>query len=143
MPTLEEVLRRVPLPLMIDFTIDDVVAGAVSVTRAAGALDRALFVSDNVEALQHPRSLAPEARIGLTTNRHQPDLAARLDELGAGWWNPRAHLVTPGRVARVHDLGLQVSTWTVDRRWQMAWVVRAGVDAVVSNRIGGLHRHLG
>ena len=52
-------------------------------------------------------------------------------------------LVTPAGVDAVHGLGRKVSTWTVDRDEDMHRVVQAGVDAVVSNRIGDLLRFLG
>jgi glycerophosphoryl diester phosphodiesterase len=42
----------------------------------------------------------------------------------------------------MHAHGLKVSTWTVDQLSDMANVTRAGVDAVVSNRIGDLRRFL-
>jgi glycerophosphoryl diester phosphodiesterase len=42
----------------------------------------------------------------------------------------------------VHGLGLKVSTWTVDKPRHMARLVAAGVDAIVSNRIRRLRRHL-
>ena len=44
---------------------------------------------------------------------------------------------------RVHEAGRLVSTWTVDDPEDMARMVEAGVDAVVSNRIGALVAHLG
>ncbi len=46
-------------------------------------------------------------------------------------------------MAAVHAAGLLVSCWTVDDEAEMARVVEAGVDAVVSNRIGRLLRFLG
>jgi glycerophosphoryl diester phosphodiesterase len=66
-----------------------------------------------------------------------------LEELGAEFWNPMFALVTPEGVASVHDAGLKVSTWTVDDPQEMARVVGAGVDAVVSNRIAQLVAYLG
>jgi glycerophosphoryl diester phosphodiesterase len=51
-------------------------------------------------------------------------------------------LVTAEHVAAVHDLGLMVSCWTVDAPRHMARVSAAGVDAIVSNRIARLRRHL-
>jgi glycerophosphoryl diester phosphodiesterase len=51
-------------------------------------------------------------------------------------------LVTPERVAAVHDLGRKVSCWTVDEPRHMARVADAGVDAIVSNRIADLRRFL-
>jgi glycerophosphoryl diester phosphodiesterase len=65
-PTLPAVLDAVALPLMVDFTRREVVPGGLEAVREAGALDRALFVTGNVEALRRLRALSPEARIGLT-----------------------------------------------------------------------------
>jgi glycerophosphoryl diester phosphodiesterase len=141
-PTLRQVLDEVGLPVMVDFTGGDVVEGAVRVVRQADAMARALFVSGNVAALRRLRAEAPDARIGLTWVEPEPPPAALLHELSAEYWNPMFRLVTAQRVADVHQLGLKVSTWTVDARRHMARVVGAGVDAVVSNRIGGLLRYL-
>jgi hypothetical protein len=52
---------------------------------------------------------------------------------------PAGHARTGGRRARPR---LKVSTWTVDKPRHMARVVAAGVDAIVSNRIGELRRQL-
>jgi glycerophosphoryl diester phosphodiesterase len=142
-PTLRQVLDRCDVPFMVDFTGDEVVDGALAAVREAGAMYRSLFVTGHVDALRHLRSLAPEARIGLTQTRPEPPPASLLHELGAEYWNPWFGLVTPERVANVHDLGIKVSTWTVDEPHHMAQVVEAGVDAVVSNRIGELRRYLG
>jgi glycerophosphoryl diester phosphodiesterase len=141
-PTLHQVLARCEVPFMVDFTGGEVVDGALAAVRAAGAMDRSLFVTGNVDALRLLRSLAPEARIGLTQTRPEPPPAALLHELGAEYWNPWFGLITPEWVAALHDLGFKVSTWTVDEPRHMAQVVEAGVDAVVSNRIGDLRRLL-
>ncbi len=140
-PTLADALGAVPLPLMVDFTRREVVPGALEAVRSAGALDRCLFVTGNVAALQQLRARSAEARIGLTwTDGPEPPLAL-LRELGAEYWNPMFGLVTPEGVATAHRAGLRVSTWTVDDPADMTRVLAAGVDAVVSNRIGALVAH--
>ena len=65
-PTFRAVLAAVELPLMVDFTRREVVEGALGAVLDAGALDRCLFVTGNVEALRILRDHSPEARIGLT-----------------------------------------------------------------------------
>jgi len=134
-PTLREVLEAVALPLMVDFTRREVVPGGLATVRAAGALERTLFVTGNVEALRMLRGLSADARIGLTWVEGAAPPLPLLEELGAEYWNPMFGLVTPGGVAAVHAAGLQVSTWTVDDTRDMARMVEAGVDAVVSNRV--------
>jgi glycerophosphoryl diester phosphodiesterase len=142
-PTLTEVLDTVPLPLMVDFTRREVVAGALKAVRAAGALDRCLFVTGNVAALQQLRAASSQVRLGLTwLDGPEPPLAL-LRQLGAEYWNPWFGLLTAEGVDAVHEAGLRVSTWTVDDTADVTRVLHDGVDAVVSNRIGALVRHLG
>jgi glycerophosphoryl diester phosphodiesterase len=142
-PTLAAVLAAVPLPLMVDFTRREVVAGGLQAVLEAGALDRCLFVTGNVPALEQLRAQSAAARIGLTwVDGPEPPLAL-LDDLQAEYWNPVAQKVTAEGVTAVHDAGLLVSTWTVDSPDEMARVLGAGVDAVVSNRIAALVAHLG
>jgi len=134
-PTLREVLHAVPLPLMVDFTRREVVPGGLAAVQAAGALERSLFVTGNVEALRLLRRLSAEARMGLTWVEGAAPPLPLLEELRAECWNPMFGLVTPEGVAAVHAAGLQVSTWTVDDLSDMTRMVEAGVDAVVSNRV--------
>jgi len=142
-PTLREVLTAVPVPLMVDFTRREVVEDALGAVMEAGALRRSLFVTGNVEGLLLLRDLSTGARLGLTWVENASPPLDLLEELGAEYWNPMFGLVTPEGVAAVHDAGLKVSTWTVDEREDMARVVGAGVDAVVSNRIADLVAFLG
>jgi glycerophosphoryl diester phosphodiesterase len=142
-PALRDVLQAVPLPLMVDFTRREVVRGGLEAVRAAGALQRCLFVTGNVEALRQLRAASAEARIGLTwLDGPEPPLAL-LRELGAEYWNPWFGHITPAGVDAVHETGRRVSTWTVDEPEDMTRVLGAGVDAVVSNRIAALVAHLG
>jgi glycerophosphoryl diester phosphodiesterase len=142
-PTVREVLAAVPVPLMVDFTRREVVQGALEAVLEARALDRSLFVTGNVEALRLLRGLSTGARIGLTWVETSSPPLDLLEDLGAEYWNPMFGLVTPEGVAAVHDAGRKVSTWTVDEAEDMARVVGAGVDAVVSNRIAELVAFLG
>jgi glycerophosphoryl diester phosphodiesterase len=137
-PTLRQVLDRVAVPLMVDFTRREVVPGALHAVRAAQSMGRSLFVTGNVEALRLLRGAATEARIGLTWVEGPEPPLALLAELGAEYWNPMFDLVTPEGVAAAHGAGVRVSTWTVDAVEDMARVVSAGVDAVVSNRVAEL-----
>jgi glycerophosphoryl diester phosphodiesterase len=142
-PTFDETLAAVPCELMVDLTRREHVPGALSAVEAAGAMERSLFVTGNVPALRMLRSLSPEARIGLTWTEDTSPPLDLLAELGAEFWNPMFSLVTPAGVATAHAAGHRVSTWTVDREEDMDRMVAAGVDAVVSNRIGALVGFLG
>jgi glycerophosphoryl diester phosphodiesterase len=136
-PTLRQVLDTVPpeVELMVDFTRREVVAGAFDQALSAGALDRCLFVTGNVEALRLLRGLSGRARLGLTWTEGADPPLDLLGELGAEFWNPMYSFVSADGVAAVHEAGLRVSTWTVDAPAEVARVVADGVDAVVSNRV--------
>jgi glycerophosphoryl diester phosphodiesterase len=137
-PSFRQVLEAVPVPLMVDFTRREVVAGALRQVRDADALDRALFVTGNVAALRQLRARSGEARIGLTwTDGEEPPLDL-LDELGAEYWNPWFGVLSEAGVAAVHEADRLVSTWTVDEAADMERVVAWGADAVVSNQVGAL-----
>jgi len=137
-PTLGAVLASVALPLMVDFTEGDVVEGALDVVRAADALDRCLFVTEDIAALRQLRRLEPSARLGVTwTNPVAPE-PKLLSELNAAFFNPMFLLVDEAVVAAMHEHGLSVSTWTVDEADWMGRMIDARVDAIVSNRIARL-----
>ena len=142
-PLLSEVLQALPLPLMVDFTRREVVEGALTAVEAAGALERSLFVTGNVPALRLLRGRSGEARLGLTWTEAGDVPVALLEELKAEYWNPMSLLVRPDAVETVHEMGLQVSCWTVDDPEEMGRVCSTGVDAVVTNRVAQLLRFLG
>ena len=142
-PLLREVLQTVALPLMVDFTRREVVEGALAAVVAAGALERSLFVTGNVPALRLLRGLSGEARLGLTWTQAGDVPVALLQELKAEYWNPMSVLVRPDAVETVHGMSLRASCWTVDDPEEMGRVCSAGVDAIVSNRVGELLRFLG
>jgi glycerophosphoryl diester phosphodiesterase len=133
--TLEEALACVDLPVMVDFTLADVVEPTLDAIHGAGALERVLFSGGNVDGHRRIRELAPTARIALTwTDREQP-ADGLLEDLGVEYFNPPWERVDEKIVEAMHDRGYKVSTWTVDDPLEMRRMVESGVDAVVTNRI--------
>jgi glycerophosphoryl diester phosphodiesterase len=136
--TLEEALAAISLPVMVDYTLADVVEPALAAVDAADARERALFSGGNVEGHRRLRSLAPDARIALTWTDAKPPPDELLDELMVEFFNPPHELVDADVVDAMHERGLKVSTWTVDDPAEMRRVVDLGVDAVITNRIADL-----
>ena len=54
----------------------------------------------------------------------------------ASYVNPHHRRVTRDYVSAVHDHGLRCVPWTVDDPERMRWLMRLGVDGVISNRPG-------
>jgi glycerophosphoryl diester phosphodiesterase len=136
--TLDDALDAVELPLMVDYTLADVVEPALAVICGAGALERVLFSGGNVEGHRRIRSLAPEARIALTWAEREPPPPSLVEELAIEYFNPPWQLLDAGVVDAMHGRGYKVSTWTVDDPREMRRVTECGVDAVVTNRLGEL-----
>jgi glycerophosphoryl diester phosphodiesterase len=64
-------------------------------------------------------------------DRITPEFIDAIDTDAVTW---QYRLITPERVARLHERGLFVYTWTVDDPETMRRVLEAGVDGVITNR---------
>jgi glycerophosphoryl diester phosphodiesterase len=136
--TLPEALACVDTPVMVDFTLADVVEPALAAIRRADAIDRVLFSGGNVDGHQRIRDLEPGARIALTWTERELPPASLLESLRVEYFNPPWELVDAQRVDELHDRGYRVSTWTVDHPHEMQRVTDCGVDAIVTNRVAEL-----
>jgi glycerophosphoryl diester phosphodiesterase len=86
-------------------------------------------------------SLLPGVPIGLlgTPAAEQlPELATFADEI-----NPPYPEVSASYVARVHELGMQVLTWTIDDPAVMRQMIATGVDGIITNKPDMLAQVLG
>lgn len=54
-------------------------------------------------------------------------------EMGAAAVHPRFDLVSPSFCDEAHARGLRVYPWTVDEPAVMRWLIRAGVDGIMTN----------
>jgi glycerophosphoryl diester phosphodiesterase len=82
------------------------------------------------------RHLDPRLPISLSLDRTwndriTPEFIAAIDTDAVTWQHP---LITPERVAQLHERGLFVYTWTVDDPETLRQVIAAGVDGVITNR---------
>lgn len=103
--------------------------------------DRVLISSFNRETLRRVRAIAPHLptglllRHGIGIRRHMERAAAE----GHRWLLPRSaalRLRPKSLRAAARAAGLFLGTWTVDAAWELWWLRRAGIDAVITNRPG-------
>jgi glycerophosphoryl diester phosphodiesterase len=132
-PGFAEVFSAVQLPVMVDVPSVEVLEAAYRVATAANALDRCVFAG-HTGALVRLRQLSKSARIALSWDERKLPSAELLDSTKPEWFNPYWELAAPGAVERMHAAGIGVSVWTVDQPRAMRKVLRAGVDAVITNR---------
>lgn len=136
-PDLAEVLGDIELPVMVDVPSVAVLEASLAVAEASAAVERCTFAGDT-GALWRLRQLLPHGRIALSWDKRQlpgPELIASIKP---HWFNPYYRLVKPWVVEHMHSEGLGVSVWTVDRHFDIGRVLKAGVDAVISNQVARL-----
>jgi glycerophosphoryl diester phosphodiesterase len=132
-PELAEVLRAIELAVMVDVPGVKVLEASFAVVAAAGAVDRCMFAG-HTGAMARLRQMSPAARIALSWGRRELPSAELLARTKPEWFNPKWRLAPPSVVDHMHEAGVGVSVWTVDRRRYMKRALRAGVDAVITNR---------
>ena len=61
-------------------------------------------------------------------------LPRTIKDAGGAIWSPYFGDVTPELVAKSHGLGLKVVVWTVNKKDDIARLIDAGVDGIISDR---------
>ncbi len=95
-------------------------------------------------ALRRVRLLAPDIPLVLLMDRLLPGRRDGGLPPGVRIAGPGLAVLAgdPGFVQRAHERGHQVYVWTVDTPRDIEFVLGLGVDAVISNRPGAVHRRL-
>lgn len=143
-PTLREALAATfPARTLIDLPEPSATTARAVVAEVAadGSSGRVYYCGDP-GALRAVRAADQTAEIALTWKRTAPVRASLLRDVGPDWINCRWGLIGPEAVARARAAGCRIGAWTVDSRPVMRRLIRLGVDAITTNRIGALRREL-
>lgn len=139
--TLEVVGARPGLRLLVELKLPERHPGIVAdlaaelaAAHAGGVIDLARVVvqSFHVASVKELKARCPDLVVGvlgLPPREHLPALGT-----WAGQVNPHHAALDAGYVEAVHANGMRCLTWTVDHRFAMRRVLRAGVDGVITNR---------
>ncbi len=153
--TLDQVLRQVPLPAMIDVKEDDEAARAASIAtiRAAGAAERvcigsaqdsgasALVAAAPEMAHFFPEGAARACLVALASGRPVPD--SPYDVLAIPFADGDREVASPAFITAAHAHGLAVQVWTVDEPEQMRLLIHRGADGIQTDRPDLLRAVLG
>lgn len=138
LPALEEALAAFPGLVNVEIKQQEVeYAGieeaVVEVLRRAGALERAIVSSFDHRSVRRVHELEPalSTAVLFVASPVDPGLDARAASASAV--HPQHLGAYPWLVQAAHGAGLAVRAWTVDTEEDVARVVGAGVDAIVSN----------
>ncbi|MFF7205871.1 glycerophosphodiester phosphodiesterase [Streptomyces sp. NPDC008141] len=139
-PTLRDALLDVGAHrLMIDLpgATEESVRAVVGLVRECGAAERVYYCAGPV-AMLAVRNEDPAAEIALTWTSLAPPRPVLIDAVRPRFLNYRFGLVGQELAERVHKDGMLISAWTADTRRTMRRLIRAGVDAVTTNRVDTL-----
>jgi glycerophosphoryl diester phosphodiesterase len=116
---------------------EQVASDVVALLHARGELDdgRILVSSFHLPTVDRVRELAPGLATGWLLGLSD-DLGPLVDRAAAAGHvavHPHHALVDAALVARAHDAGLAINTWTCDDPDRIRWLADLGVDAVITN----------
>jgi glycerophosphoryl diester phosphodiesterase len=103
------------------------------IVREHGMTGEVTITSFQRERLEEMRACAPELPMGWLVRDVDDDTLARARALGVRQLCPRAALVTPALVARLHAEGFGVRAWGVSDEALMRRVADAGADGMTVN----------
>ncbi|WP_327416695.1 glycerophosphodiester phosphodiesterase [Streptomyces sp. NBC_01233] len=141
-PTLRDALMAAGAGrLMLDLpgATPESVRTVVGLVRECGARERTYYCA-GPNSMLAVRAADPGAEIALTWTTLSPPRRVLIDAVAPRWLNYRFGLVSRELTDALHRDGLLVSAWTADTRRTMKSLVKAGVDAVTTNRMDVLAR---
>jgi len=95
--------------------------------------ERVMIQSFDFRTLHAAARLAPEIRRSALYSGPPIDLVALTREAGAAILSPHFRLVTEGGVKEAHKAGLLVVPWTANEPADWERLVKAGVDAIITD----------
>jgi glycerophosphoryl diester phosphodiesterase len=94
---------------------------------------RVILQSFDFRTLRAMKKLAPEIRLSALTENDQRDFPVIAREAQAGIISPNYKLVSSEKVAAAHAAGLEVIPWTVNAPADWDRLIKAGVDAIITD----------
>jgi len=138
-PTLDEVLAAIPLPVNVELkpvgpVAADLAERALAVVEACGALDRVVFSSFDRAAVEAVRAASRQAAIGVRYRAGAIDDALRLAErVGARALHLRKDAATARAIHAALDAGLETRVWTVNRRDEFDRLAADGASGIFTD----------
>jgi glycerophosphoryl diester phosphodiesterase len=94
---------------------------------------RVILQSFDFRTLVAMKKLAPEIRLAALTETDRRDFPVIAREAQAGIISPNYNLVSSEKVAAAHAAGLEVVPWTANTPADWDRLIKAGVDAIITD----------
>lgn len=132
-PSLDEVLDVVSLPLQVEIKDRAAVAATTVAIRDRGLVDRVWLTSFSVEALRDAAELFPESRRGLIMSDCPAHAADQAKEVGAIDVYVGLDHVTPELIDAFQSQGARVGVWPANDGDRIDKAITLNADAMTTN----------
>ena len=138
-PTLDEVLAAIPLPVNVELkpvgpVVARLVERALEVVASAGALDRVVFSSFDRSSIEMLRAASRDATLAVLWSRNPvPEGIAFARRVGARALHLRKEAATAAAIAAAADAGLETRVWTVNGQDEFARLASAGASGIFTD----------
>ncbi len=130
-----EYLSGTSVSLLLEMKASGIEAACVEAVARAGMLERTTFISFSLNALSAVRAAEPAASIGYLYVADIRDPAGFATSYAIDLMLPYAKLVDEVYVADLHNAGVRVGVWTVNKLGNIRSAHRAGVDYIITDRV--------
>ena len=118
----------------------DIVEKTIAAVKEHGLFNKLLISSFDYRLLIRCKEIDPLTKTGYLYSPDKPDTykmfltpVAFAKKIGADCLHPMYTYVTPGYVRRAHKAGIKVNVWTVDSPALTRYLVKCGVDGIITN----------
>lgn len=121
-----------PVPeLKSNFTREEIEA-LLQIFADAEMLDDTTFIAFNMDNLDHVRAVRPQQTVQFLISKWNDELPAMLSERKMGLDIHYTQL-TAERVQLLHENGIEVNCWTVDKPEEAEAIIAMGADQITTN----------
>ena len=136
-PTLEEVLNILPNDMMLNIEIKDTARKHSNIEeKMLEVLKKYPEKFDNIIVkIKRLQELEPKLKLALLTDSEFIEIEKYLSTNGLNSYSyhPEINLVSKEDVEILHKKGIKVFVWTVNKEEDLAYLVKLGVDGVITN----------
>ena len=142
-PTLEEVLDILPKDMMLNIEIKDTARHHTNIEekmlevlkKYPDKFENIIVSSFHHDKIKKLQVLEPKLKLALLTDSEFIEIEKYLSNNGLSSYSyhPEINLISKEDVEKLHDKGVKIFVWTVNKEEDLNYLVKLGVDGVITN----------
>ena len=142
-PTLEEVLDILPQDMMLNIEIKDTARHHSKIEekllevlkKYPDKFENIIVSSFHHDKIKKLQVLEPKLKLALLTDSEFIEIEKYLSNNGLSSYSyhPEINLISKEDVEKLHDKGVKIFVWTVNKEEDLNYLVKLGVDGVITN----------